>query len=173
MPPPSDGLSCAEVLDRLEAYVDDELELAASTAITRHLRACPACVAEHELALTVQRELQSWATLDAPPQVLEAVHAATRAPRSPATWLRPLAAMAAGLVLAASVLIVSDLRQAERQAEQLTADEVTRQVELALAVIGVATGRISADVKEQLDHKVVERTLHLCLNTTPQERGEP
>ncbi len=40
-------MECREVLDRLSAYLDDELDPLASREIATHLATCPSCAAEH------------------------------------------------------------------------------------------------------------------------------
>ena len=71
MPRQPEAISCGEVLEHLEAHLDEELDAAASSALESHLHACPACAAEYQLAAAIRRELRALPELDAPPAVLE------------------------------------------------------------------------------------------------------
>jgi len=69
-------LGCAEVLERLEAFIDGELETAACAGVEAHLAMCPACRGEEQLARRVQEELRTLGELDAPGPVMQAIREA-------------------------------------------------------------------------------------------------
>ncbi len=70
---PSEAPPCAAVRERLEAHVDGELVAPQAAALEAHLEICPACAAEHALAVGVRRELRALPELDAPPAVLREI----------------------------------------------------------------------------------------------------
>ncbi len=70
MPRRLEALPCTAVLEQLEAHVDGELAAAEAAAVEAHLEGCPACAAEHALAVDLQRELRALPELDTPRSVL-------------------------------------------------------------------------------------------------------
>lgn len=66
MPDRSETMNCESALDRLEAYVDGDLEDPRRLAIATHLESCPSCAAEHRLAVAVQTGLRQLPELDPP-----------------------------------------------------------------------------------------------------------
>ena len=114
--PRMEAMTCDEIQERLEAFVDGELEAGTAAAIEAHLAGCEACAAEHSLTEAVRRELRALPELDAPPAVLGRVlseagrdrfrPAETRPTRSgrPA-WAAWAAAAFTAVVLGAAMLL--------------------------------------------------------------------
>jgi anti-sigma factor (TIGR02949 family) len=192
MPRPADaashrvgpGLGCAEVLDRLEEYVDDELDAATRAAVRAHLAVCPACSDEADLAQRVQGELRALGELDAPGSVLGSIRSSVAAePGAPVRrrWLLParpwLAAAAAVLVgIALGLALAPGLRpSAPAQVAETTGGpeptgtaapgpdvptaaevaEARSQARLALAMVATVGRRAG----EELQRDVVVRQL--------------
>ncbi len=84
--------ACADVLERLEAYVDGELGEAEAATVEAHLDGCAACTAEYRLASTVRRELRAFPELDAPPAVLESLLKEAERARRPLPFRVPVPA---------------------------------------------------------------------------------
>src|SRR6476646_5868214 len=98
---------CGEVLDRLSAFVDDELDPVASREVARHVETCASCAAalarQRALGASVRRELEYHRAPDllrarlmrelratAPREVAPAVHVT-----GPARWFGATVAAAA------------------------------------------------------------------------------
>ena len=73
MPARPDVFGCREVEDRLEAFVDGELDLAAVSALEAHLAGCPDCREQQRLAVAVREGLRGLPELETPERVLAAV----------------------------------------------------------------------------------------------------
>ncbi len=114
-----EAMSCADVIERLEAYVDGDLSTMEAAAVEAHLEgggspgggrtgSCPACAAELRLALAVRRELRSLPELDASAATvrkitMEAERARFRGPASRRLWAGLAAAVLAAAVLGAGL----------------------------------------------------------------------
>lgn len=111
-----EAMSCGDVLERLEAYIDGDLSTTEAANVEAHLegaggslgggqtRGCPACAAEHRLALAVRRELRSLPELDAPEATLREIAMAAERARFRGPTRRRFWAGLAAAVLAATVL---------------------------------------------------------------------
>ena len=107
MPVPPDAFACHDIADRLEAFVDGELELDAATAVQTHLDDCAACREQQQLAVAVRDGLRTMPELDTPEHVLAAVRRALAAesaqrPTASPRWAWRTAVAAALVVAAAS-----------------------------------------------------------------------
>ena len=60
---------CADVLDRLEAFIDGDLDRAEAIAVEAHLAGCAACHTEHRLAEEVLTELRALPEFEVPETV--------------------------------------------------------------------------------------------------------
>jgi len=99
-------VNCAEARTLLDAYVDDELDLARSLEIERHLEGCPACTRAVENRRVLGAAIRSGSLVYEPRPALRAnvETAVRRVARSsdavPITHRWPMIAIAAGVVLA-------------------------------------------------------------------------
>src|SRR5260370_24246383 len=50
-------MNCEEILTLLDAYFDNELDLAKTVAIEEHLRTCASCRSQYELRVALRRQL--------------------------------------------------------------------------------------------------------------------
>jgi anti-sigma factor RsiW len=99
-------VGCDETQDLLHGYLDDELDVVSSRALTQHLQACPVCTQVYETQRALRRALRTSALSFTPPpslqkQVRAAVRRASRADRHPlwSTWGGLSAAMATAIVV--------------------------------------------------------------------------
>jgi len=169
--------SCAVVLERLDAWIDGDLDDAEAAAVKEHVDRCESCMAEQQLAMAVVAELRSMPEFDVPARVMQAVKRETRptlVERFRAFLedhrIHPVPAFA---VISAVILIVLVVPPWRPPAEpQYTDQEVARAVaetRLALAYVGSIAQRAELRVKERiLDEgaaaqtvRGVRRSLHL------------
>jgi hypothetical protein len=124
---PSDPGACERVDERLEAWVDDDLDATERTLVERHLEACEHCRRQSELAIALRNELRELPRWDAAAETLErviraaSVEPAGRAGRRPGWTRLPWSvsrrrAAAIGL-LAAAALAVALLPPGRRAAD--------------------------------------------------------
>ncbi len=113
-------MTCDEILERLEAFVDGELDASERATIEAHLAGCEACAAEHALTEAVRTELRALPELDAPPAVIGQVLSDVgedRFRRIGSTPSRPAWTALAAAALAAAVLGAAMLLGPSRQPE--------------------------------------------------------
>ena len=165
-----DGLSCENVLVRLEPLIDGELSVDEAAAISAHIEICSTCSEESILAKRIRAELRGLPELDTPDRVLRAVRWETgdrpsldRAGRIsrliPQLPIRTLAAVAAVLLIA----LIGHLRQ-DRAVPEISDKEVLRatiETKLALSYLGEVTRRAERQVRQQVFiEKVVSTAAH-------------
>ena len=182
-------LSCDEVLDLLEPYVDGDLPTAEAERLRVHLETCRSCSGELALTRRIQRELRSLPQLDCPPEILERVRrqggeVVPFRPRRTGLPLR-VAAAAAVLVLAlgGGALFVRSQQQ-PRQPSAAEIAQATAEARYALAYIGRVSRRTGLDLRDDvLARRLVRpaaRSVSLSLGVAQGEaldpapgRGEP
>jgi len=159
---------CADVLERLDAWIDGDLDDAEAAAVKAHVDQCESCQAEQQLAETVAAELRALPEFDVPERVMQTVREktlSTFAERLRAFFddfvSRPVPALAA---VAAVVLIFLVLSPWSRPTEpQYTDQEVARaaaETRLALAYVGSIAQRAELRVKERvLDQGAAAQTV--------------
>ena len=84
-------MDCDETQDLLHGYLDDELDVVSSRALTQHLQACPACTQAYAAQRTLRTALRTSALYFTPPpslhkQVQAEVRRASRADTRPMWW---------------------------------------------------------------------------------------
>jgi anti-sigma factor RsiW len=84
-------VDCDETQDLLHGYLDDELDVVSSRALTQHLQACPACTQTYEAQHALRTALRTSALYFTPPpslpkQVRATVRRASRADTRPMWW---------------------------------------------------------------------------------------
>ncbi len=174
MPRRFETLPCTAVLEQLEAHVDGDLAAAETAVFETHLESCPACAAEHALAVAVRRELRALPELDAPSGVLqevfrEAERSASFAPlrgdafRGPSVFRRPLsrvrwtraaAALFAAAVIGAGVwwgsLSPTSLEDPLASADPAVVAQATEEARYALAYLTRVHRRAGLKLRDDL-----------------------
>jgi len=163
-----DGQSCADVLDRLDAWVDGDLVESEAASVEAHFDRCASCSAARRMAADLAMELRSLPTFEVPERVLHAVRMKAR----PSPWerlksyrngflLRPVTAVAVLAVVVLVVVAISPWRG--RGGHQYTGQEIERAAEetkLALAYVGSITRRAELRVKEKIfDEGIAAQTV--------------
>ena len=163
-----DAGRCAKVAERLEAWIDGEVDESEAAAITAHIEDCASCQREWRLAEEVVAELRSMPTFDPPEGVIRAVHQKTRPHVMEklqsifqGAVSRPLPVMA---TVAAVLLVVVVMTPWNRSsAPEYSDQEISRaadEVRLAFAYLGDMTRRAELRVKEKvLEERVAAQTL--------------
>src|SRR5437773_1769154 len=111
-------MQCADVMDRLSPYLDDELDPVASREVARHLDTCPGCAAalarRRELSESLRRDLEYHPAPDLlRARVMRDVRAATRpdrAPTRPGAWRWVSAAASVAAVVGVTWLLGTQMR---------------------------------------------------------------
>jgi len=172
---PFEPLTCDQACDRLEAWIDGDLDQHAAGEVRRHIDGCPSCRMELELAEQVRATLGDLPGFELPARVLQAVQSATEAKPAPAAkwWTRPVAAVTA---VAAAVLLALVLAPGRKtsppQINTAEVERVTAETRLALAYLGSAARRAEARVKSSVaDDRAVVATLNGVSTTLRWARG--
>ena len=150
--------SCADVLERLEAWIDGDLDESEAAAVKAHVDLCEACQAERRLAETVVAELRALPEFDVPETVLQAVHSRTRPTLGErlrafveVSRFRPVPALAAVAAVVLVVLVLSPSpRPTEQQYTEQEVDRAVAETKLALAYVGSIAQRAELRVKERV-----------------------
>ena len=187
-------MSCEDLLESLEEYLDAELAPAATAAFQDHLAGCPACAAEHRLAMAVRRELRALPELDTPSSVLVKVqhdlaHDLTRKRfqkprhRPPATrhWMSLAAAVLAAAVIATGMWLEPRFREAPSTQDLATTDateaaeiaRATEEARFALAYMNQITKRASLKLRDDvLIERVAAPTVRSLTRTLTSQFGD-
>ncbi len=153
-------VTCADVLDRLEAWIDGDLESREASLLEAHVECCAVCEAERRLAEEIRAGLRGLPEFDLPDRVIKAVRdetAPTIGERArgllDTVVSRPVPAMAAVAAIVLFMLALVPWRQSETP-PRYSAEEVERAAEetkLALAYVG----GIARYAQRQARHKVL------------------
>lgn len=163
MPQSFEPLRCDQACDRLEAWIDGDLDRQAADEVRRHVEGCPSCRRELELAEEVRATLRDLPGFEPPARVLQAVRSATVEQPAPIVgWTRPVAAVTA---VAAAVLLALSLAPERKastpQTNAAEVERVTAETRLALAYLGSAARRAEARVKSSvIEDRAVVATLN-------------
>lgn len=178
MSPVVEDIRCDEVLDRMEAFIDVEVDAAESAAIERHLECCDTCAREIEHALESIAALRALPEFEVPARVIDRVRAeiaADNPPRNvaPRRWLAAAAAIVIGVV--GTLVVVRD-RAEPTDAEALRA---AAEVQLALATFGDISRRANRIVRTKvINERPVPQSVRnlaraLVSLTSHESNGEP
>jgi len=156
-------LRCEWTLDRIEPYLDGDLDAAERAAFETHCAGCATCAREVSLAIRIRRELRSLPVFDAPVDVIErssreiATASLNVVPLRAARLRRRLVlpALAAAIIAVAAALWFASER---RQYEGYSMEEIQRaRAELALA-FGYVDRYSDGVVREEvIEKRVVPR----------------
>ena len=164
---------CAETRERVELYLDGELDAEDLTRIRGHLERCPACAAQIQLAREIQAELRALPELDTPAPVLARILDQTVRGRRSAvdsrwwmSWPRPLwgALAAAGLALVLGLAVFSQRASSPEPAlrNPATLARATAEARYALVKTGLLTAKAGTVLREKaLRDRVVVPTRHV------------
>ena len=162
----SDG--CAEVLDRLDAWIDGDVDESEAVAMQAHVDDCEACQRERRLAEELVAELRAMPRFEVPERVLRAVDRQTRTGVAEklhsffeAIVRRPLPAMAAvAAVLVVAVVMTPWNRSSVPEYSEQEISRAADDLRLAFAYVGDVTRRAEVRVKDRvLDEGVAAQTL--------------
>jgi hypothetical protein len=159
---------CAEILDRLDAWIDGDLDQTRAAAMQAHIDGCESCRHERQLAEEVLAELRVMPEFEIPERVLNAVYRKTRPgvveklhSIIEGAVRRPLPAMASVAAVLLLVVVISpwDRKSAPEYSDQ----EISRaaaELRLAFAYVGDITRRAEERVKERvIDESVAAQTM--------------
>ena len=153
-------VTCADVLDRIEAWIDGDLEAGEAGVLEAHVERCAACNEERRLADEIHAGLRGLPEFDLPDRVIKAVRDETTPTIGErarglldAIVSRPVPAVAAVAAIVLFMLAVVPWRQSETP-PRYSAEEVERAAEetkLALTYVGA----IARYAERQARHKVL------------------
>ncbi len=153
-----DPLQCAEVLERLEEWMDGDLGSEDGAAIESHIEGCAECGREHRLAVEIQSGLRSFPVHTLPPNLADAAVASaekadSQAPIHRHWWggSRPVAVVAAAAAVVIAVVLIRPWYQPEPVS--YSEQEVQRAVEetkLALGYIGSVARRAELKARDRV-----------------------
>jgi len=149
---------CVEVLDRLDAWIDGDLEASEASRLQAHVERCSDCRKEYQLADEIRAELRGMPEFDAPERVLAAVREASRPTVSERLggrlgWLTLRPVPAAIAVAAVAVLLFVIVPWGERPGAHYSDREIRRataETRLALAYVGDAARRAERGVRRKV-----------------------
>ena len=151
-------MNCEWVLERIEPYLDGELDGGEVSGLEAHLEQCAACAGELRLAGQVRDGLRELPLLACPEGVVDRVQERIREARwnrlrewiagwwSPA-W-RPIGAVAVGVALLIGATTVYQQREQGPSPEEVALAE--RQVKWTLAYLGQVGQRTGMTVRDQV-----------------------
>ena len=158
--PSHQDLTCTEIQDTLEAYLDDELDADMSASVASHVESCAACQDEVRFAQAVSGALHELPKPDPPSEIFDAVAAHVRAHpnREPSWrhWIRqrftftdaltlPLARVGA-LVCLIGIIVFG----AYQYHQYMEVKQASRDLYYALGKLNYAVERTGAVVSEKL-----------------------
>jgi anti-sigma factor RsiW len=154
-----DDVTCADVLDRLDAWIDGDLDPGEAGVLEAHVEGCAACDEERRLADEIRAELRGLPELDLPDRVIKAVRDETTPTIGErarglldAIVTRPVPALAAVAAIVLFIFAVVPWRQSETP-PRYSAEEVERAAEetkLALAYVSSITRRAEIQVRRRV-----------------------
>jgi predicted anti-sigma-YlaC factor YlaD len=161
--------NCSNVLERLEAWVDGELDASEAAGLEMHIAQCTSCRTAKSEAEELVTGLRSLPEFEVPAHVLQSVPGFARPPvwarfgRSLTTSARrPAPAVAAIALVVLAIILVAPWRNPPTP--KYTDHEIeraTHEVRLAFAYVGSAVQRAELSVKRRvLDDGAVIRTVH-------------
>ena len=171
MPKRPDEMDCRQILERLEAFADGDLDTDESSAVASHLADCPTCRKAHALALAIHDELRSLPELEMPAAAVVRVLEQTGEPSwldrvgeaLHTFWLRPQWVGAAAAAALVALVGIALLLRPDTATTPLTTDPAVAQATLearyALALVGSVNRRAGLELRDKvLKTRVVEAT---------------
>lgn len=95
-----DEQSCRQALEKLDSYIDDELQPESDIDMLEHFRSCPACAREAEARRQVRSRLQTAVRrVEIPANLESRIRGNLRASRRSQNWSQSVMAIAAGVAV--------------------------------------------------------------------------
>jgi anti-sigma factor RsiW len=149
---------CSEVLDRLDAWIDGDIDTSEADAIAAHVDCCQSCQTAKRDAEELIIALRSLPEFDIPDRVVRSARnraTPSLVSRAGEAWrgsiFRPMPALAAVATVVLLVVVFSPWRGPTTP--QLVDHEITRATEetkLALALVGSVTRKAELSVAESI-----------------------
>lgn len=160
--------ACDDVIEHIEAYIDNDLLEEEASLVDKHIQSCPSCLEELAFAREIQTELRAFQQMECPDRVIEAVYQHVEQHSSPvvpasstpassvwgsvrAWWnaLRPSPVFTPALALGVTAVIAVGGWLLFRPASSptMSAAEIAdakRQVEWTLAYLGSVNTKVAA-----------------------------
>ncbi len=153
-------LTCTEVQDTLEAYLDGDLDANMHATVTAHVASCPMCQDEVRFAQAISGALHELPKPEPPPEIFNAVEAYVRAhPNKGPKWLNWIfqlftfsdnltSSLARAGALACLIGVV--LFGTYQYQQYLKVQQVSRDLAYALGKLNYAVERTGTVVNEKL-----------------------
>jgi hypothetical protein len=150
--------NCSEVRDRIEAWLDGDLDALEAANLAAHVDLCPSCQIAKREAEELISALRSLPEYGIPERVIQGVR--DRTVRGPffrlqealqGVVLRPVPALAAVAAIVLMVVVLAPWRIPS--SSQYTDHEITRaakETKLALALVGSAARRAEASLADKV-----------------------
>ena len=158
--PSHQDLTCTEVQDTLEAYLDDELDANTHATVASHVASCPTCQDEIRFAQAISGALHELPKPEPPPAVFDAVEDYVRAhPDKGPKWLNRVfqlftfsGDLTASLARAGALacLIGIALFGTYQYQQHLKVQQASRDLAYALGKLNYAVARTGNVVSEKL-----------------------
>lgn len=178
------SLSCEDVLERIEAFVDGELPPDEAPLVEVHLNACRLCAEEVVFAREMQMSLRSIPHMDCPDRVIEAVYRHIEQESAPArtpvisrptlwdtirSWFSsPRLAPALGFAAVVVVAGVWLLKPGTKEPSQAEIADAQRQVEWTLAYLGSVNEKVTAVATESAVQPYIVEPVQRAVETALQ-----
>jgi anti-sigma factor RsiW len=157
MPEIDAKLSCEQVCDELEAYLDGEVSPERARMIEVHFVGCEDCAAEHALAVEAVGALRQLPTVSCPPTVVaaayERIESLTRPMRRPwwqIAWRPALAVGVAGVLLWITGLVGRQQMATRPQYTAMQIESARAKAKWTLTYIGQLSHKSAATLREEL-----------------------
>ena len=158
--PSHPDLTCTEVQDTLEAYLDGELDANTHASVASHVESCATCQDEVRFVRAISDALQELPRPEPPPKIFDAVSDYVRAhPNKVPRWLRRMfqlltfsGDLTSSLTRAGALvcLIGIALFGSYQYQQHLKVKQVSRDLYYALGELNYAVERTSFVVNEKL-----------------------
>lgn len=159
--------ACNDVLEHIDAYIDNDLSAEEVSLLDKHIQSCSSCSEELVFAREMQSELRAFPRMECPDHVIEAVYehigqqapvSSTTSPSSSSLWasvrtlwnsLRPSPVFVPALSLGVTAFVAVGAWLLLRPATQPTMSEAEiadakRKVEWTLAYLGSVNTKVAA-----------------------------
>jgi anti-sigma factor RsiW len=171
---------CFLTLERIEGYLDDDLEAPERVEFECHVAACSACREELDLARRMLREIRGLPQKECPDGVVEKVFAAAEPDgRRPAgfslrglfgwrAWsLQPVAVTVVILMVLASTILIGRIRNGSNSASPTPSEIARAEAELrwTIALVGDVGRRTGFTVRDDVLGKRVLEPTRRAVNT--------
>ncbi|NKB67175.1 MAG: hypothetical protein GKR89_08950 [Candidatus Latescibacteria bacterium] len=143
---------CTWTLDRIEAYIDGELDDTQALQLDEHVAACPTCSEQLAQARSLADALRSLPQLTYPAEAVNALQREIRQTRRRrlGAYTRRLSAVAAVLLALLGGYSLLDKDQPPPAVESVEVAQARRQVEWTLAYLGNLGNRTGTSIRDDV-----------------------